>query len=119
MKIERVYLAGPMTGLPDLNYPAFDRAALFLRRHGYTVVSPAEHEELPDSRTYEEWLRWSLGLLLTCQSIALLPTWELSKGARAEKAVAEALNMRHIYLGRDMLGEFSILVRPVRQIALA
>ena len=31
----RIYLAGPMTGLPDLNYAAFHEAAQLLRAEGY------------------------------------------------------------------------------------
>jgi Domain of unknown function (DUF4406) len=36
------YLAGPMRGLPKLNYPQFIEAAKVLREWGYTIVSPAE-----------------------------------------------------------------------------
>lgn len=35
------YLSGPMTGLPDLNRPAFDAAARLLRGKGLTVYNPA------------------------------------------------------------------------------
>lgn len=40
----RIYLAGPMTGLPEFNYPAFNSAAELLRedRRNY-VVNPAEN----------------------------------------------------------------------------
>lgn len=38
-----VYLSGPMTGLPDFNYPAFHDAAQRLRSIGHRVESPAEN----------------------------------------------------------------------------
>ena len=38
----RLYLAGPMSGKPQMNFPAFEKAAKSLRRRGHDVVSPAE-----------------------------------------------------------------------------
>ena len=38
----RIYIAGPMTGLPALNFPAFHAAASALRALGHQVVNPAE-----------------------------------------------------------------------------
>lgn len=38
----RVILAGPTTGYPDANRPAFDYAAAQLRALGYEVFSPLE-----------------------------------------------------------------------------
>ena len=46
IKLPLVYLSGPMTGLPDLNFPAFHAAADKLRSQGVQVVNPAE----PDHR---------------------------------------------------------------------
>ena len=37
-----IYIAGPMSGKVDHNYPAFHAAAKFLREKGWTVFSPAE-----------------------------------------------------------------------------
>lgn len=37
----RLYVAGPMSGLPDHNYPAFREAATRLRDLGYQWVSEA------------------------------------------------------------------------------
>ena len=39
-----IYVSGPMSGLPDLNFPAFHAAAAELRALGHTVVNPAEKQ---------------------------------------------------------------------------
>lgn len=36
----RIYLSGPMTGLPDLNRPAFDAATARLTAQGHFVINP-------------------------------------------------------------------------------
>lgn len=38
----RVYIAGPMTGLPEYNFPAFHAAAKAWRDAGWEVLNPAE-----------------------------------------------------------------------------
>jgi len=88
----RIYIAGPMTGLPDLNFPAFNAAAVKLRSGGWHVENPAEHGVVP-SAEWGDYLRWDLARMMTCGTIYLLPGWEKSKGARLEHQVATALGM--------------------------
>jgi hypothetical protein len=101
------YIAGPMTGLPEFNYPAFHAAAAELRAAGETVISPAELNgpDTPDSytaeRTYEWYLRQALTALLRCHQIAMLPGWERSRGARLEHLIACELGMPVTYLTED------------------
>jgi hypothetical protein len=42
-RAKRLYLAGPMTGIEDFNYPAFNAMAERLRAAGYEVKNPADH----------------------------------------------------------------------------
>jgi nucleoside 2-deoxyribosyltransferase len=95
--MKRVYLAGPMSGHPDLNFPAFHRAAASLRASGYEVLNPAEL--VPDQTTkWEDCMRKDIAALVTCDGIALLPGWENSRGAQLENLIASRLGMRAIFL---------------------
>jgi len=88
-----IYLAGPMTGIEELNYPAFNAEAARLRALGYTVVNPAELDVpgLP----YHECLKNSLRAMLQwCETVALLPDWEKSNGARIEVNLARSVQIR-------------------------
>jgi hypothetical protein len=93
MQPKRIYIAGPMRGLPEHNFPAFRAAASVLRSLGNEVVSPVEINHGPDApqRSAEECLRRDLRALIDCTAIALLPGWEQSVGARCEAAVAVTL----------------------------
>lgn len=106
----RVYLAGPMTGIPQFNIPAFDNEALRLRAVNVDVVSPAEldgfemrqHllksatgsvEDYPEGMTWGQFLGRDIELLVDdgIEAVVVLPGWENSKGARLETFVASAI----------------------------
>lgn len=89
----RLYLAGPMSGLPDFNYPAFNAAAEKLREAGYEVENPAEHD-LQAGLPWQVYLRHAIKRLMDCDAVATLPAWEHSKGARLEVLIAERLAMQ-------------------------
>lgn len=89
----RVYIAGPMTDLPDLNYPAFNAAAAFLRRSGHFVENPAENDPPNTDPTWSDWMRLGLTQMLRCQAALLLDDWQGSRGAVIEARVATALGL--------------------------
>jgi hypothetical protein len=110
---ERLYLAGPMRGIPHFNFPAFDAAAARLREAGFVVFNPAEHDRsvygdaIADSPTGDladaEAVGFNLRSVLLvdlawiiqhADGIALLPGWSASYGARAEAFVGHALGLR-------------------------
>lgn len=124
----RIYVAGPMTGIPQFNFPAFDAAAAQLRELGYDVVSPAELDD-PDDReaalaspdgsmatygtarpdgvikkTWGDFLARDVKLLSDggIDAVVVLPGWEKSRGARLETYVAAAMNGKTIFDIRTM-----------------
>lgn len=91
--MNRIYIAGPMSGLPEFNYPAFNEAALRLRTLGYHVENPAENP-VPPCKSWAGYMRLAIAKLATCDCVALLPGWETSKGASVEQRLAHDLALR-------------------------
>lgn len=91
-RANRVYVAGPMTGIADFNYPAFNAAADQLRALGYEVENPADHG-IVEGAQWADYMAYDLTRLGLCGMIALLPDWEKSQGARLEVLIAERLGM--------------------------
>ena len=90
--MQRIYLSGPMSGLPNFNYPAFDLEAKRLRKIGFEVINPAEMHPKPD--TWNECLRNDLKALLDCDTLALLDGWQGSAGAHLEMHVAHRVGIK-------------------------
>lgn len=88
----KIYVSGPMSGLPNNNVPAFDAAAAKLRKKGYQVINPAELDDGEPCKTWEDCLRRDLRALTKCHGVATLPRWKKSRGANLEVAVAKALS---------------------------
>ncbi|WP_338572068.1 DUF4406 domain-containing protein [Pseudomonas canadensis] len=91
-RANRVYVAGPMTGIADFNYPAFNAVADQLRAQGYEVENPADHG-IVEGAQWADYMAYDLTRLGLCGMIALLPDWEKSQGARLEVLIAERLGM--------------------------
>lgn len=89
----RIYIAGPMTGYAEFNYPAFNATASVLRNAGHEVENPAEVEFGPDV-PYEAMIRSGLTQLLRCDAIYMLSGWSSSKGASLEFQVALMLKLK-------------------------
>lgn len=101
--VSRWYLAGPMSGVPQFNYPAFDQAAAILRANGFSIASPAELDDpatrkaalaspdgavIANGHTWGDFLARDVKLVADgVNGIIFLPGWERSRGARLEAFV--------------------------------
>ena len=92
----KLYISGPMTGMSELNFPAFHRAAAHYRSCGYVVVNPAEVQPWRHSTTWLGCMREDIKELADCDGIAMLEGWERSKGAVIEHYIATALGFEVI-----------------------
>ncbi len=91
-----LYIAGPMTGLPDNNYPAFNAIAAALRAKGHAVLNPAENPPPPpdyEGYAWEYYMRLGLAQLVQCDVCVLLFDWHRSRGALIEERIARELGM--------------------------
>lgn len=103
-----LYLAGPMTGIPQFNFPEFHRVAAILRdEYQFQIVSPAEQDSpavqaaamaSPDGKldandavageTWGDILSKDVKLVADkIGGIIFLPGWEKSRGATLEATV--------------------------------
>ena len=91
--MSRIYLAGPMSGIQALNFPAFHAAAARLRSLGHEVINPAEINT-DTNAAWADCMRADIAQLVTCSCIALLPGWEKSRGAKLEHHIATELGLQ-------------------------
>jgi len=127
----RIYLAGPMTGIPCFNFPAFDAAEADLIDRGYDVVAPADLHDpeirpvcmaSPDGalNSVASTITWGEALALDVKMIAddgieaivVMRGWEKSRGARLEVFVGRLCGLPIYEYG------FSDPLKPVAQEAL-
>ena len=91
----RVYIAGPMTGVAELNRPSFFAAEEYLKGQGAIVMNPAV---LPDGFEHHQYMNIAIPMLMQCEVAAFLPGWQQSKGAWAEHTRARAFAMTRVAL---------------------
>lgn len=106
-----LYVAGPMTGIPDHNYPEFLTVSENLRGCGYIILNPADVDaihkaelrkitvercgdcEVGRAHTWQWYMRRTVKMLCDADGIALLRGWRGSRGAMAEVNLGRALGM--------------------------
>jgi hypothetical protein len=98
----RLYLAGPMTGYPEFNFPAFHAESARLRALGFQIVNPAEIV-VDQSVAWLECMRADIKQLVDCDCVALLPRWNESRGASIEQRLARDLGLR-VFVASHLIG---------------
>lgn len=109
-----IYVAGPMQGIPNFNFPLFNAVTAYYReRLGHIVFNPAakdierhggtdisadntsgsiDHAKAKHGFSLRQALAEDCRFICEkCNMIVMLPGWELSKGATAEHRLAVAL----------------------------
>lgn len=82
-----IYISGPMTGIKDYNYPAFNAIAAQLREAGYKVANPAENSP-PPCNSWQGYMRIAIKQMMDCDAVIMIDGWEKSKGANVEFELA-------------------------------
>lgn len=100
----RVYIAGPISGLPKEQYTAtFQQAEDIIRAYGYQPINPVKFcADMPEETTdIREYYLEGFKQLMYCDAIYLLPHWATSRGACMEYEIAcrfQLQVMNHIEL---------------------
>jgi hypothetical protein len=107
----KIYIAGPMSGCEDWNFPAFFEAERQLSALGYEVINPAHndgatveealasagHPDRPNN-SWSYYMRRDLPHVLSVDAVCVLPGWQESKGASLEVHVAKAVGIPLVIL---------------------
>jgi len=108
---KRVYIAGPMRGVKDFNFPAFDTARDLANKNGWDPISPADidresgvHEntdiaEVDTHKAARVFAQRDCNAIIDLlaeygDAIAMLPGWTKSTGARAEFFLASWVGLQ-------------------------
>lgn len=117
---KKIYIAGPMSGYPEFNFPAFFEAEKYLREGGWEVINPAaksqEADLDPDAFVtgdnvkviekgfdFRKCYLWDMEQVIYADAIHMLPGWQYSPGACGEHAAAVTMKKHYpeyeIYYG--------------------
>ena len=98
-----IYIAGPMTGIPEYNKPAFEAATIRIKEMWKgtalptTVINPARNYGGYQGLTHARYMRYSIHQLLIVDAVYMLNNWELSEGATTEHTIAKSLGLDIYY----------------------
>lgn len=101
---KKLYLCGPITGIPSYNKTAFDDAAAALRGAGFQVFNPLENG-LDRDAPWEQHMRVDIIQMMQCDALAVLPGAHFSRGAKLEMDLAMQLQITPVRAFEYWLGD--------------
>lgn len=108
----KIYVAGPMRGYPEYNFPAFYRVSKKLRGTGWEVTNPAEianeigwDESTPERdltrQHLTDFILRDVKLVSEMDAICMLLGYQGSKGAMVELSMARYVGIDVYYEVQD------------------
>lgn len=83
---KRIYISGPISGMPNDNRYAFSQAYQQLADAGYTPLNPMDFTR--NCTTWQQCMRRAIETMMKADGVALLEGHEKSKGSSIERALA-------------------------------
>jgi len=110
--MKKIYIAGPMSGIPEFNFPAFSEVELLLTEAGFEAINPAKKEiernlnakayadgdgdlAIATGFDFREAYLWDVTKVIEADGIYMLPGWQKSAGAMGEHAIAIAIQAHY------------------------
>ena len=106
----KLFISGPMRGIPYYGFPAFDAARAAFEAAGFDVVTPADLDraagfdamDLPETTDWNTEagfdvraaMKRNIDALLDSDGVVFLEGWGGSLGCNIERLIADRLNMR-------------------------
>ena len=89
----KIYISGPISGLPKGNREAFEHAAELIRANGHDPVNP--HKVCAHiTGSWLDYMRADIKALMDADAILLIDGWSDSRGAVVELQIAAMLGLR-------------------------
>lgn len=138
---KKIYVAGPMQGVPYFNFPRFHAVTAGMRDCGHEVFNPAEEDikrnggvdisascphgllsEIKGEHVFSlrQALKEDTAFICGCDIIVMLPGWEKSNGAQAEHRLAVALQsegVEIVYLSLAVCNMMEVAARITASMA--
>lgn len=114
----KLYLAGPMSGLPDWNFPVFNELASKLRDLGHVVFNPAENVREDNHKGRAYYMKKDIHAIIgstvyskPTDAVAVLRNWESSRGTRLEVEIALQLDIPVLWADELANGNIVLLTQ--------
>lgn len=90
----RIYISGPITGIPGQNRENFKKAQEIIESKGHEAVNPLDISDKMDAGlAWIEYLLPCLDALSECDAYTMFDRWAYSDGVRIERSFAMHLGI--------------------------